>query len=77
MIAAVHTRIALATLGLLACARVRMGAVIGNRGPERPARHYRPERAVDAITRMLAARDARPEFPHTSPRPIALAPRDT
>jgi integrase len=38
--------------------------------------HHRPERAVDATAPMLAARDARPESPHATPRPLALVPRN-
>ena len=36
--------------------------------------HYRPERAVDATTRMLAAREG--HSPHATPRAIAGAARN-
>lgn len=35
--------------------------------------HHRPERAVDATSRMLAARAS--HSPQTTPRPITVAPR--
>jgi integrase len=38
--------------------------------------HHRPERAVDATAAMLAARAARPESPHATPRPLARVPRN-
>jgi hypothetical protein len=38
--------------------------------------HYRPERAVDATARMIAAREAARDLPQISPRRITRVPRD-
>ena len=38
--------------------------------------HSRPERALDATAKMLAAREAQPKSPHASPRPITAVPRN-
>ena len=38
--------------------------------------HHRPERGVEVIQRMLAARDAARDLPQISPRPITRVPRN-